>query len=51
MLRNFNRKVKELFNFFRFSVCPFRVASTSKVWFLSFLTDFAVPIIALIVSQ
>ena len=33
-------RLKNCLIFFRFSVCPFRVVSTSKVWFLSFFDRF-----------
>ena len=39
-------KLKKVVIFKRLSVCAFRVVSTKRVWFLSFFTDFGVPIVA-----
>ena len=38
-------RLKKVFIFRRFSVCVFLDVSTNRVWFLSFFTDFGVPIV------
>ena len=45
MLSDFHWHAKESVHFFRLSVWPLRVVSTRSVWSISFLTDFAVPIV------
>ena len=44
MFRNINFEVEKDFILGRFSICDFLFVSTSNVLFLSFLTDFGVPI-------